>query len=253
MRVVIIEDEKPAALRLQKLIHELDPDMVVAAVLDSISSSISWFNQNVAPDLLFLDIQLADGKSFKIFESVEVEVPIIFTTAYDEFALQAFEHHCIDYLLKPIDKEKLKKSLAKINRLTSIGNTKVLDLLQSTLTKKVIPESVKRRFLIKGSNKLLSIKDEQIACFQSHNKIVVLVTHENRSFSVDQTLEELESSLDSELFFRLNRSVIINSDAIEHVEPGGNGKLIVETKPQLKQTFYVSRDRAKAFKQWLGG
>ena len=252
MLAVIIEDEKPAANRLSQLISRLAPEIVLVATLDSIRSAISWLEQNEPPQLIFLDIQLADGKSFEIFKSVNVDVPIIFTTAYDEYALQAFEHHCVDYLLKPINEAKLKRSLHKVHQLSSIGNEKILSVLESAASKDKQAKIFKKRFLIKGNNKLLSIRDDQIAFFHVINKIVLLVTFENRSFSIDQTIDELDQVLDERLFFRTSRSVIANIETIAHVEPDRHGKLLVETSSNLKQTFVVSRNRAKAFKDWLG-
>lgn len=252
MKAIIIEDEKPAAERLKNLIEASEFDITVLTILDSIRSSVQWFNKSEKPDLVFLDIHLADGSSFEIFKSVDINVPIIFTTAYDEYALKAFEQNCIDYLLKPINREKLNKSLAKMNQWMTMGSQKLVQLLEQSLKNDQSHKTYKERFLVKGKGKFISIKSNQIAYFQSINKIVLLVTHENRSFPVDHTLEELEGLLDPNNFFRLNRSVLANLHAIGNIESYFNGKLIVWLRPELKDKVVVSRDKAKMFKVWMG-
>ncbi len=252
MKAIIIEDEKPARVRLRKLLLNTGRKIDIIAEIDSVKSSIEWFDANKSPDLIFLDIQLADGQSFEIFKKIKVNAPIIFTTAYDEFALKAFEQNCIDYLLKPVDEEKLRKSLDKMNSWLSIGNEKLMEILENAYQKVSLDKNYKTRFLVKGKNKLISVQDQQIAYFQAQGKLVLLCTFEGRYFPVEQTLEELESTLDPQKFFRINRSIISNLNSVKSIEPYFNGKLLVHLDPELKDEIYVSREKAPSFKKWMG-
>ncbi len=252
MKALIIEDEKPAADRLNQLILNSTFDIKVVQVLDSIKSSVSWLKNNELPDLVFLDIHLSDGPSFEILRLIQVDIPIIFITAYDEYALEAFQHNCIDYLLKPVDQRKLNKSLQKMDQWMRMGNQKLLELLEKNLHNKPSPVKYKDRFLVKGKDKLISIKSEQIAYFMSVNKATILITHENRSFAIDYTLEELEKLLDPEHFFRLNRGIFAHQQSIRNIENYFNGKLKVTLMPEQKDKPTISRDKAKAFKIWMG-
>lgn len=250
MRSVIVEDEKPAAKRLIRLLEEHKENFEILAVLDSIESAVAYFHKNPGADVVFLDIHLADGHSFEIFNHVQINAPIIFTTAYDEYALQAFGVNSIDYLLKPIDEDKLNRSLAKLKNLQGNSNLVKLDqLIDAFRTDK----KYKSRFLIRQPENLLTVETYQVAYFMAIQKMVLLVTHENRTFPVDQTLEELDGLLDPGLFFRLNRQFIASLKAIDHISTIYSGKLKIRLKPPVKEDVFVSREKATEFKNWLDG
>ena len=252
MKAIIVEDEIPAAERLQKIINDLNRGIDIVAVLDSVKSCIDWFKNNDSPDLVLLDIQLADGPSFEIFKHIRIEAPIIFTTAYDEYALQAFEQNSVDYLLKPITESKLNRSIDRLEQWKHLGKNQLENLLKELTTRELEVHKYKDRFLVKGDNKYISIVEDQIAYFYSVNKIVLLVTHEDRKFAVSQTIEELVPTLNPDKFFRLNRGIIASINSIKSIEPGFNGKLHVKLAPVLKDTVHVSREKAKEFKIWMG-
>ena len=251
MKCIIIEDEAPAAKRLKRLLADSSVDFEILATLDSIESSVAWLDKNISPDLIFMDIHLADGYSFEVFNQVEIASPVIFTTAYDEYALKAFEVNSIDYLLKPVDEKKLERSIEKLKRLKGEpGNqVNIEELIKSFNVKK----AYKSRFLIKLPERLITVEESQTAYFMASGKLVLLTTRDNRHFPVDQSLDELESALDPTRFFRINRQFIAGFDSIKGIYPFFNGKLKVELEPRQKDNVFVSRVKAGAFKRWLDG
>lgn len=253
MKILIIEDEVPAFRRLQKLIEEIKQESIIVEVLDGVESSIKWLNNHPVPDLIFMDIQLSDGLSFEIFEQIEIQAPIIFTTAYDEYTLKAFKVNSIDYLLKPIDKEELKRSIHKLERLQTqfSGSTFPLDISSLIKSLNVNNPSYKSRFLVKRGDKLATISEESIAYFYTEDKVVFLLTQYKEKYIVDYSLEELEQLLDPEFFFRLNRQVIARLQAIESIHQYFKGKLAVKLQPKTFESIIVSRERSNLFKQWL--
>ena len=253
MKVLVIEDEAPAARRLQRLLQEAYPHMEVLQVLDNVEDSIAWLRNYPQPDLIFMDIQLSDNLSFVIFENVEVESPVIFTTAYDEYALRAFKVNSIDYLLKPIEIQDLESSIQKLDRLKT-GKLTVTPDLADTLVRNVTQggNAYKSRFLIKKGEQLISIPVGEAARFIYENKITFLVTWENRKYLLDYPLDELEKMLDPQVFFRLNRQCIAHIDAIQSIHSHFNGKLKVHLKGQNgSDGLMVSREKATTFKEWL--
>ncbi|MGD1842385.1 MAG: LytR/AlgR family response regulator transcription factor [Thermonemataceae bacterium] len=251
LNVLIVEDEAPAARRLQKLIQEIVPDWCILDVIDSVEDATSWLKTHENPQLIFMDIQLADGISFHIFEHISVKVPIIFTTAYDEYAIKAFQVNSIDYLLKPIDKQALKDSIHKFQELfsTAAPSTTNLDLLLTQLQERKL--SYKDRFLVKMGDRLVSIEQNQVAYFMAEDKIVLLVTSDEKRFAIDYTLEKLENLLNPKAFFRLNRKFIARFNAISQVHQYFNGKLKVELVPLPPTEVLVSREKSAVFKGWL--
>lgn len=252
MKALIIEDEYPAVERLTKLIQKIDADFQIIGVLDSVSNAISWFEENPTPDLIFSDIQLSDGLSFEIFETVLLQSPVIFTTSYDEYAIKAFKLRSIDYLLKPIKIQELQQAIQKfkdmnkamvINQLQSVEN--LIDTLPLTNKKH------KSRFLVKQQEQLLPIAQEEIAYFLTANEMVCLITKNNRQFLVDYTLEDLENLLNPQYFFRLNRQIIAHIDSIDAIYLHLNGKLKLNLKPVVNFEIFVSREKATAFKNWV--
>ena len=257
MRIVIVEDEQPAARRLKKMLEELDPEIQILATLDSVESTVRWLQTEEMPDLMFMDIMLADGLSFDIFQQVPVKSPVIFTTSYDEYALQAFKVNSVDYILKPITKEDLERSIQKFQTLKeSFASNPVSPAIDVQALAKAIQgqnpgASYKSRFLVKHGQRLLSIPVEQIAFFMAEDKVVFLFTIDNHKYVVDYSLDELENLLDSTMFFRANRQFTIPLHSIDAVHSYFNGKLKVQLKKYEDKEVIVSREKASVFKQWL--
>lgn len=254
MHVLIIEDELRAAERLEKLIQQIDPEIRVLAKLESVEESIQWFRTNEQPELIFLDIHLSDGLSFNIFTEVELSCPVIFTTAYDEYALRAFDLNSIDYLLKPIDKTKLEKSIAKYNKWIK---TEIKSGLNSDL--KILLNSIKThsgvfrsRFLISKNDAFVIIQAVDIAYFYSEDKLTFIKTKENKRYILDESLDGVMESLDPKHFFRINRQLIISVHSIKSIESYFNYKLKLEVDPPAPHlNTVISRSKTLEFKEWV--
>ena len=252
MTTIIIEDEKPAARRLQRMLTELD--VPVETMLHSVSESIQWLQEHPHPDVIFLDIQLSDGLSFEIFETLTVESAVIFTTAYDEYALKAFKLNSIDYLLKPIDDEELAAAIKKFQNLQAQNtNSTTIDLqsIQKLLAPTTLQKNFKKRFTIKVGQHLKIFNTEDIECFYSENKGTYLHTKENRNYLIDNTLEVLENELDPKIFYRISRKFYININAIQDIISYTNSRLQLKLNSYNEQEVIVSRERVKDFKEWL--
>ncbi|MEM7486761.1 MAG: LytTR family DNA-binding domain-containing protein [Bacteroidota bacterium] len=250
MNVIIIEDEKPAARRLNRLLAELDVE--VSTMLHSVEESIEWFQNNPHPDLIFLDIQLSDGLSFEIFDIIEVKSAIIFTTAYDEYALQAFKLNSIDYLLKPIDDEELESAVKKYkdfkpdSHKISVDFNDIKNLLVNPLEREY-----KKRFTVKVGQHLKIINADDVECFYSENKGTYAATSEGRSYLLDTTLENLEEELSPKIFFRVSRKFYVNINHINDIISYTNSRLQIKLNRFNEQEIIVSRERVKDFKLWL--
>jgi DNA-binding LytR/AlgR family response regulator len=252
MNVLLAEDETLAAERLVKMIGEYDSTIKIVAQPDSVSEVISILKTNKTIDLMFLDIQLADGKSFEIFDSILSDVPIIFITAYDQYALKAFKHHSIDYLLKPVQAEELHKAIDKFNRLKvkSALSEESIQSLKELIQKKT-PE-YKQRIVVKAGNKLQFRPAEEVAYFFADGKEAYMVTQkENRKHLIGYTLEELEQLLQPNDFFRISRKFIVRADAIAEVKGTMTTRLEVRLNHNTDQQLTVSRERVNDFKKWL--
>ncbi len=251
MKVLIIEDEAPAFRRLQKLLEEINPDIEIVEVLDSVEESVKWFNNHHIPDLIFSDIQLSDGISFDIFDRVPITRPVIFTTAFDEYMLKAFRVNSIDYLLKPIKKEDLEKSLLKYQQMKSVfgGGVDMGELLKNV---KLGGQDYKIRFLAKVGDKLVSVETEDVAYFQTRHGVVHMATTQGRTYLLDQALDELMAQLDPNKFFRANRQFIVQFRSISAVHRYHKGKLLIELNPKLEEDVVVSAEKASDFRKWLG-
>ncbi len=249
MKVVIIEDEKPAARRLSRMLNDLKIEPI--AMLHSIEESVNWFYNNEHPDLLFLDIQLSDGLSFEIFEEIEIKSAIIFTTAYDEYALKAFKLNSVDYLLKPIDADELKNAVDKFEKIHNSNNLKAFT--QQQLKELIFPttNSFKKRFTVKIGQHLKLIPSKNIECFYSENKATYFCTNTNRNYMIDYTLEELESKLSPEIFFRVSRKYFVHINAIKDIISYTNSRLKIILNNYKEAEIIVSRERVKDFKNWL--
>lgn len=256
MKILIVEDEELAAKRLEQLVKEIEPSAEISGPIDTVSLAVAHLNQKPVYDLILLDIQLADGKSFSIFEACEVSTPVIFTTAYDEYALKAFELNSIDYLLKPVNKEKLKSSLEKFKRLKEYYGTENPNLqLYEMLRNLRAPEKpiYKDRFLINKGDSMLPIRVSEIACFYAEDKEVIMLTNDKKRYFIPYSIEDLSTRLDPKIFFRANRQFIISAEAVNKVHNYFNFKLKVEIYADPDLEIVVSRARTSDFKAWMNG
>lgn len=250
-KILIIEDEEAAARRLRKMTLEIFPDAEVLPELVSITSAVEWIKANPQPDLIFLDVHLADGQSFEIFKQVNVTTPIIFTTAYDQYALEAFKVNSIDYLLKPIKKEELEKSIDKFLKLTGTAQTSInLDKLLLSLQTQT---SFKERFIVKYGEHIKTIQTADVAYFYTENKMNFLITKENKRYAIDYNLDQLEQLLDAKKFFRINRQFIIEFHSIADMFTYSKSRVLIKLDPPSKMETIVSTERSAAFKAWLDG
>ncbi|MDC6406117.1 MULTISPECIES: LytR/AlgR family response regulator transcription factor [Maribacter] len=250
MNVIIIEDEKPAARRLGRLLGELD--VAVSIMLHSVEESIAWFQENEHPDLIFLDIQLSDGLSFEIFDAVDVKSAIIFTTAYDEYALQAFKLNSIDYLLKPIDDEELESAVKKYRNLKPEAKKLSLDFEDiKKLLVNPLEREYKKRFTARVGQHLKIINADEVECFYSENKGTYAATSDGRNYLLDTTLENLEEELKPDTFFRVSRKFYVNINYIKDIISYTNSRLQIKLNSFSEQEIIVSRERVKDFKLWL--
>ncbi|MDX5340599.1 MAG: LytTR family DNA-binding domain-containing protein [Cyclobacteriaceae bacterium] len=248
MKILIIEDEKPAANRLIKLLKEYFPEDELIGNIDSVRRSVNWLSANSAPELIFCDIQLADGISFEIFDQVLVKCPVIFTTAYDQYAIRAFQVNAIDYLLKPIDPEALDKAIEKF-RSRQIKPQVNLDLLKELLQSE--NKTYKTRFLVRFGEKIQSVPIEEISFFFSEERVTFLQTTGGKKFVLDSTLEQVESQLNPKDYFRLNRKYLANFQAVEEVLTYSNSRLKVILKGCTDSDILVSREKVSELKDWL--
>lgn len=254
MNLVILEDEAVAARQLERMLGEIDPRARVLAVLPTVEAAVAWFSSHAMPDLVFMDIHLADGLSFEVAEAVEITAPVIFTTAYEHYALRAFELNSIDYLLKPIGPERLAESLARLHKRRGPDSETWRRLLRTMnrFGEPEPPRKYKQRFLVKLGTRLFSIEAERIAYFY-RQELVHLRTLGGRTFPISQSLDELESLLDPTRFFRLNRQYLAHIQSIHGVAGDGRARLKLSLGPNAAVTAYVSEEKAAAFKRWLDG
>ncbi len=246
---LIIEDEEPAALRLSKLLKQVEPDIEILDAIDTVEAAVKWLNRNKAPDLLILDIQLADGLSFDIFKHTRVDSFVIFATAYDEYAIRAFELNSIDYLLKPVDRDKLAKSIAKYKRLAGSGQKADIQALLESLEGR--RTAYKKRFAVSVGSKIISIETSAVAYFYSLEKSTFLCTRDDRHYPLDFSLEHLEQLLEPEAFFRINRRFLIRYSSIERIHILSASRIKLEIRPAAREDVLVSAARAHAFRLWL--
>ncbi len=257
MRILIIEDEPFAQAELMRLLAKVEPEVKILDCLDTVEDSVDWLEANDSPDLIFMDIQLADGKSFEIFEQTKVSAPIIFTTAYDNYALEAFKVNTIGYLLKPVKEAELKAAMDKLKNMRSSLGGKAGDLLDEQKLEKLLKLSekpeYKTRFIAKVGDRIESISLAEIAYFYAEDNEVFLVRADAKRFIIEYTLEQLGNLLDPKLFFRINRSFLIKIDSIAKVSKYFNSRLLLELKPKTEQETIISRAKVSAFLEWMDG
>lgn len=257
MKILIVEDEMLAVKRLKKVIESIDPEMEVVGVTNSICSSVEWLNSSPAPDLIMMDIELADGQSFEIFKRTQVQSPVIFVTSYDEFAIQAFKVNSVDYLMKPVDREDMAASLQKLRQVKNIyaaqaGKSVNVEKLVEALQERIQPKIFRKRFLIKHGQKLITVEIDEIAYFFVDGRLTFFRTFDNRKLVVDYTMDELETMLDPADFFRINRSSYVAMKAIDEMQDYFGNRYALRLKPASEEEAIVSRDRVTAFKTWMG-
>ena len=253
MRILIIEDEPKAASRLNRMVTELAPDMEVIAMLDSVEGSLTWLAGNEAPDLILMDIQLADGSSFEIFDHHVVDSPVIFTTAYDEYALKAFKHNSIDYLLKPIKREELTLALNKFQRLHKQHKNSDIDYNQLANQIQIDKPSYQKRILIRYAQTLKAVEIADAAYFYIESRITFMRTFDGKNYPVDYNLDQLEGILNPALFFRINRKYIIHVKAIAEMYTWSKSRVKIILNPTNEMEALVSSERSASFKKWLTG
>jgi DNA-binding LytR/AlgR family response regulator len=256
MNAIIIEDETLVAKELLKKLGEVAPDIRVQSILPSLKTARTWLRDNAEPDLIFMDIQLSDGVSFELFQSFSLQCPVIFTTAFNEYAIQAFRSNGVDYLLKPVNKEDLKNAIDKCRRLVQTKQSMPLDIasLLAALTPGGLPQTgQKEKFVVNFRNTLLPVKTNDIAYFV-RDQLIYLCTFDNQRHILDYpTLEEIEELLNSTRFYRVNRQYIVNENAIKSVYTHPTGKLTLKLTNQSAPEIDISREKAPAFKKWLNG
>jgi len=253
MKILIVEDEDLAVKKLQKTLAAVDQSAMVVGVAESIRSTVDWLKSNPTPDLILMDIELADGQSFEIFNLFEVQSPVIFTTSYDEYALKAFKVNSVDYLLKPIQKDELEAALNKLQKLRGVEKQELnLDNLIKELQQKLQPKEFRKRFLVKNGQKLVSIEVDDIAYFFSDGRLNFFKTKDNKKFVVDYTMDELDEMLNPEEFFRISRSFYVSIESIDKIDDYFGNRLILQLHPTVDKEALVSREKVSDFKKWMG-
>lgn len=248
MKVLIIEDELPAFNRLGKLIQEVVPVADIIGQVDSVQSAREWFEEHTLPDVVFMDIHLADGSAFDLLESVTINCPIIFTTAFDQYAIEAFKTSSIDYLLKPIKREDLQKAFTKLKQFRNM-----FEPAEKIIKKLSENKEFKKRFLIRFGEHIKTLNVEEVAYFFSENKATFARNHDGRNFPVDYNLDTLENMVDPAVFFRINRQFLVNLSAIAEMKTYSKARVIITLKPHAQEQPVVSSERSAYFKQWLAG
>jgi len=249
MKILILEDEPLAAEKMQSLLSELELDIDIVAILESVEESIDWLKQHNEPDLILSDIHLNDGLCFNIFSEVQTNCPIIFTTAYEKYAIQAFEVNSVDYLLKPIQKDRLEQAIKKANQKSSTSKSVLFEEFKEILSKS--NRDYKNRFLCKLGNKIKSIPTEKIRYFYSKDKITFIVDQKNNRYPINNTLDEVDQMIDPKSFFRINRKYIIHFEALDEISPYFKGRLKISVTPSIDDDIVVSSDKSPIFKAWL--
>lgn len=247
MKVVIIEDEVPAADKLKKMLQRSSYNIEVIKTLSSINESLSWFKANDLPDLIFMDIELSDGLSLDLIKKANINCPVIFITAYDEYWQQAFEYNSLDYLLKPLKEERLNTALNKFNELRDYFTSRYQGLLSYQKDK----EKFKDRFLVKRGKEYASIKTDDIAFFYATHKLVCLVDKKGSKFILDSSLSDIEKQLEPASFFRINRKYLVHINAIKKISSLPKSKLLIEVTPSSPDTLVISSENSNEFKKWM--
>lgn len=256
MNIVIIEDETSVAQNLSDLLYEINPEICILVVLETVKASIKWFEQNQTPDIALFDIKIADGSSFEILEKVPLNFPIIFTTAYDEYALKAFKYNSIDYLLKPINKSDLEKAISKFKNLYTRdkailhNNSKLLEAIHE-INKSHHIKKYRKSFLVNYRNQLIPLDTSGIAYFYLENQVTYCVTFEHKTYHISSSLEKIQSQLNPSLFFRVNRQYLISKQSVKSADTYENRKLKLNVSPEPVSDVIISKIKVSSFKKWM--
>jgi two-component system response regulator LytT len=258
MNILIVEDEELAVKKLQKTLGTVDEEASVVGVTGSIEGTVDWLNNHETPDVILMDIELADGQSFEIFNRTDVKSTVIFTTSYDEYAIKAFKVNSIDYLLKPIQKEDLAAALDKYRNLKSLyannfpAASMDMENLVKELQQQLNPKEFRKRFLVKHLNKLLSIEVSDIAYFYSDDRLNIFKSNDGQKFIVDYTMDEIEQMLDPLQYFRISRAFIVSINSVNQIQDYFGNRLILILRPPSEKEAIVSREKVSDFKKWMG-
>lgn len=250
MKVLILEDEMHSAERLASLIKKYERDAEISGIVGSLEEAREWFKRNSHPDLIFMDIHLSDGSSFELFKTVSIEVPIIFVTAFDRYAIQAFKVNSIDYLVKPVDEADLKQALVKFNKIRNSIAINAVDIGKLTLA---IASARQPRIVAKINDQLVIVKTDEISYCVIQNGNTWVYSTNGTKVLIDHSLEELEKQLNPNLFFRINRKFIVKIESIKKIETYFNSRYVLKLLPEIDEEVIVARDRAQQFKKWLEG
>ncbi len=248
MKILIIEDESAASSQLKFLLNQLNISCEILAIIETVEEAIKWFTTNESPDLIFSDIQLADGISFEIYERVKINAPIIFITAFDEFAIRAFKLNSVDYILKPLDADSLRFAIEKFNNQTLVKQETLNELIKQQVFS---PKSYRKSFLVRYRDKLLPIKSSEFAYFFIESGLVFGQLFDSRKFILDFKLEDLENQLDPHDFVRANRQFILSRESILEIEPYINSRILVKTSPKSPYEAIISKEKVTPFKKWF--
>jgi DNA-binding LytR/AlgR family response regulator len=254
MKILIIEDEALAADRLLKLVTEADPNTEILAKLESVRSVVNWFNTNALPDLIFMDVQLADGLSFEIFDKVKIDTPVIFTTAYNEYALKAFKVNSIDYLLKPIDKDELQNAIAKFKKQATVSDSAShIDALILNKVKTMLQSPYKTRFVVRIGEHIKAVSVDDISFIYSSEKSTLIRTVSGRDFALDGSIDQIANEMDPAKFFRVSRKYLVAIDHVSDIIAYSGSRLKLIMKGIEDDEIIVSREKVAEFKKWLEG
>lgn len=249
MNVLIFEDEKHTSIHLSNLLKQCDNAIEIVAVIGSAKEGIAWFKENEMPDLIFQDIMLSDGNCFDIFDAVELSVPIVFTTAFSEYALQSFQVNSIDYLVKPYDIKDIKRALEKFKKFKGIFSPPEKSLLKEILNSTTF--TPKKRFLVKTGDNYMTINSSDIAFFMSEGGLTFAMLFDEQKFIVDYSIVDISQQMDTAAFFQINRKIIVNIESVKNIHTWFNSRLKVKINPPTDEDIIVSRERVKSFKEWL--
>jgi DNA-binding LytR/AlgR family response regulator len=257
MKILIVEDEEMAVKKLTRTLASVEPAAEVVGVAGSIRETVDWLNAHPTPELILMDIELADGQSFQIFEETEVKSTVVFTTSYDEYAIKAFKVNSIDYLLKPIQKDDLRAALDKYTQVKSLYQAPATEPAMNVSSlirelQQLQPKEYRQRFLVQYAQKLVSIETSHIAYFYSEERLNLFRTFEGKKMAVDYTLDELEAMLDPSRFFRISRSFLVAIESVEQIQPYFGNRLALQLKPAIDKEVIVSREKLTPFKNWMG-
>jgi DNA-binding LytR/AlgR family response regulator len=251
MKAIIIEDEKLSAEHLGNLLKRIDASIEIIAQYDSVKKSINEFQKGIKSDVLFVDVHLADGLSFEIFSNICIDTPIIFTTAFDEYAIKAFKLNSVDYLLKPIGVNDLRNAIEKLHKINNKQQRSIIENIANAYLNLNLNKQYKNRFLVKMGDNIISIKTDDVFHFTAEDGITLMVTSNNKRYPIDYTLDQLEGAVSPDLFFRINRKVLISMNSIQKVSSYFNSRLKINSDILEEDAAIVSRERVNDFKTWL--